>query len=444
MPDHKLLELASRVGSAAQPPEFRDIAHRGERLRRLRTGGAGAAVAALIAVTVFGVQSVYDDQAAPVPPAQPTYEPLPSPPLTDNSSTPLDELTPEQIVYDERAEPGGAIAVPSGGLEAAAAVWSVCPKSSCANALAMTSDGYTTASYVDLSQFSTPMLGDAGGGSVLVADRGMKSLDSPMIVSPDGSTKDLQRSTVPGPMHDGEVLFDGGVNWISYRQAFFKTISPVAIDAATATSHPISIPEEDTFVQLVQSGPSTLWGSSGATDGGGAELVAIWSNDGGTTWESDQLSSMPGVGLVNLGGSVDGVMAFAQQSASDTPAQVYGSLDGGRTWQTTELPAQVSTAFIEGAVGSDDSLLISAYSSGEADGTEPRADLYKSSGTDWGTLHQVDAPFAGVNDVDEVGFRLTSSAPYTFGGSTAIYAYQGSRMWVSTDDGVTWTGQPTR
>lgn len=441
MPDHKLLELASRVGSAAQPPEFRDIARRGERLRRLRTGGAGAAVAALLAVTVFGVQSVYDDQATPVPPAQPTYEPLPSPPLTDNSSTPLEDLTPEQIVYDESAALHDVTAVPSGGPDATASIWSVCRKSTCARALALTTDGFASASYVDVTDYRAPTLGDAGGGSVLVADGGFQG--PTIVVRPDGSTKDLQRSTVPGPMHDGEVLLDGP-QWVSYRQSFFKTISPVAIDSATATSHPISIPEEDTFVQLVQSGPSTLWGSSGSIDGGDGELTAIWSNDGGTTWESEPLSSTPGVGLVNLGGSVDGVMAFAQQSASDTPAQVYGSLDGGRTWQTTELPAQASTAVIDGVVGSDDSLLISAASSGEADGTEPRADLYKSSGTDWGTLGQVDAPFAVVTDADGAGFRLTSSAPYTFGGPTAIYAYQGSRMWVSTDDGVTWTEQATR
>lgn len=439
MPDHKLLELASRVGSAAQPPEFRDIAHRGERLRRLRTGGAGAAVAALLAVTVFGVQSVYDDLATPVPPAQPTYEPLPSPPLTDNSSTPLEDLTPEQIVYDESAAFNDVTAVPSGGPDATASIWSVCRKSTCARALALTTDGFASASYVDVTDYRNPTIGDAGGGSVLVADGGFQG--PTIVVRPDGSTKRLRLSPVSGPMLDGEVLLDGP-RWFSYRRSFFKTISPVAIDAARATSHPISIPAEDTFVQLVQSGPSTLWGSSDSINGG--ELAAIWSNDGGTTWESDPLSSMPGVGIVNLGGSVDGVMAFAQQSASDTPAQVYGSLDGGRTWQTTELPAQASSGFIDGVVGSDDSLLISVSSSGEADGTEPGAGLYKSSGTDWGTLDQVDAPFAVVTDVDELGFRLASSAPFTFAGSTAIYAYQGSRVWVSTDDGVTWTEQPTR
>ncbi len=291
MPDQRLLDLASRAGDAARPPDFRDLARRGDRLRRVRTTGVGMAVAALLATTVFGVQAVYDDQAGPVPPAQPTVEPLPSPPLTDNSATPLEDLTPKQIVYDEDARLETAIPVPSAGTGATAAIWSVCRKSDCARALALTTDGFETGTHVDLSQFSgAPILGDAGGGSILLADRAM-AMDAPVIVSPDGSTRPLRRSTEPGPMLADEVLVDGG-KWISYRQSFFKTMNPVAVNVQTATSHPISIPGQGTFVQLVQSGRSTLWGPSIAIEGGPLpQGEAIWSEDGGATWDSHPLPS---------------------------------------------------------------------------------------------------------------------------------------------------------
>lgn len=115
MPDTLLTELASHAGAAAHPPPFDELARRGHRLRRNRTLGAGAAVVAVLTVTVLGVQGVYDDQSAPIPPTRPTAPRLPSPALTDHSRTPLENLTPQQIVYDENAELSDAVAVPSSG-----------------------------------------------------------------------------------------------------------------------------------------------------------------------------------------------------------------------------------------------------------------------------------------------------------------------------------------
>ncbi len=207
MPDQMLAELASRAGDAAHAPPFDELARRGRRLRRNRAVGAGVAVAALLTVTMFGVQGLYDDQSAPIPPTRPTAPQLPSPQLTDHNTTPLEDLTAQQIVYDDTAKFFDAVAVPSGGPEAMASLWSVCRKATCVKALALTTDAFSTAAYVNLSAYDSPEIADIGRGSVLVADRGLQG--PTIVVSLDGSTERLRSSTAPGPLLEGEALLDG-------------------------------------------------------------------------------------------------------------------------------------------------------------------------------------------------------------------------------------------
>ncbi len=437
----QLPDLASRASDATHPPPFEDLVRRGRRLRRTRTAGAGVAVAGVLALSVLGVQAVFHDQAGPVQPAQPTASPLPSPPLIDHSSVPLEDLTLKQIVYDENAEISDAIAVPSGGPDATASLWSVCRKSTCARALALTQDGFATASYADPGAYANPSMADVGGGSVLVADRGFKS--PTIVVSPDGTTKVLRPSTAPSPMADGEVLLDG-LKWTGYRQQFFTTMSPVAIDAASGTSHPISLPEEGAFAQLTQSGPSALWGSSYSFQTG--EAAAIWSDDGGATWREHVLTpDAQKMGILNVPGGPDSMLAIALVShESNADTQLHRSLDGGRSWEMIALAGDArSTDFVGGVVAADGSLLLELGKRG-SDVADPTVGLVGSDGKDWSALGQVDAPFANGTDVDELGFSLASSDPYAVEGSTALYGYRSNRLWRSTDNGETWTEQPTR
>jgi len=182
-----------------------------------------------------------------------------------------------------------------------------------------------------------------------------------------------------------------------------------------------------------------LSGSSYSSDTAG--LSAVWSDDGGETWRKHELEQDAGrVGVVDVPGGAPDTMALGLVF-HDVPATDFRrSRDGGATWETIALPReQASLDLVEGVLSSNGSLLLHLWAT-----NNPNSGLYASEGEDWSSLTQVDAPFAPADGEGGASFRISSSAPFTVDGTPAIYGYNNSRAWASTDDGATWSEIPTR
>ncbi len=446
-----LTGVAERQRTSTTTPPFEPLAARGRARRRTRRAGVAVAAVAVIATTFAAVQDTTHDASGPLP-AQPAPTVLGNPnnAVTDHSGIRLVNLTAEQIVHDTYATVGTTMALSELGGHSVVSTWQLCRGSTCRKAVALSSDDFATVRYADITSYGAPMLIDAGGGAVLIADG---SLGDPVrIMSSDGSMKRITVVKSASPRADDETLV-AGPRWASYLMAFFGSVAPIAIDGRSASTHPL--PVRDGQLVLAQLEPNgVLMGFGGSAAGGGTTL-ALWSTDDGATWKPHPVpGDGPFVGPVAA--TAPDILAFRVISANSIALpNILRSLDAGKTWEEAVLgragddgdPGIVmDRGQSEPVVLSDGSLLISVAA--WSDNGQPG--LYRSDGADWSTLQLVDPaiPATAYTTDRSTGsfvFELQQPSLDPDTGDVTLYALDTQQqLFSSTDAGQTWTERPIR
>ncbi|MFY9916139.1 MAG: sialidase family protein [Nocardioidaceae bacterium] len=446
-----LTEVADRGRTLTTTPPFEPLAARGRALRRTRRAGVAVAAVAVIATTFAAVQDTTHDASAPLP-AQPAPSVLGNPKnaVTDHSTIPLTRLTPEQIVHDTYATVGTTMALSELGGDSVASTWQLCRFKHCRKALALSSDDFDTVGYADITRYGAPMLSDAGGGAVLIADG--SGGDPVRIVSPDGSMKRVTVVKAASPRADGETLV-AGPRWASYLMGFFGSVAPIAIDGRSASTHPL--PVRDGQLTLAELEPNGVVMGFGGSAAGGGPTLALWSTDDGATWQTHPVTGNgPFVGP--LATTAPDILAFRviQASSTELPS-ILRSLDVGKTWEEAPLgragdDGDPGVVIDRGqsmpVVLPDGSLLISVAT--WSDNGQPG--LYRSDRTDWSTLQLVDPAIPATAYTTDTSsgsfvFELQQPSVDPDTGDVTLYALdREQQLFSSTDAGQTWTERPIR
>jgi hypothetical protein len=412
MPDQRLFDLGQRVQDAVEFPDFESLRGRGRRLVRTRLLAAAFAVTVLVTGAVAIATSGAVDS---------------SPPVVD---VPLGRLTPEQVVQHPGAELE-SFAVDPDDPDVRSAVWVLpCeavsnddagrPCGSARRALAVTGDGFESATYVGLRDNSDyppraqPLgLQALGDGHFYLADPDRKD----HIVDAVGNLTQVTMSMRPAPLGDGEVFVKRELGF-DIRGGTDAT----GVDVEAARAHVLQ-GAPGSYGDIWQSSDETLWNYD-ATPG---EVVT--SNDGGATWS--QPLAIP---------SVRSGLAWIPSGSTDTFALKYdrGSLvrstDGGRTWNEIDVPSDILTYAHWIVVRPDGSLLMQNF-----DGR-----VYASDGADWTVATPIEP---GLPDSVEWDYGPETYAHVAAGadGSQTVYALGASdqAVWASTD-GSHWEQTPAR
>lgn len=275
MPDLDQLLTADAGGvgraaaAAAVPPDFGAIVRRGRRRRNVRTGvSVGAAAAALA-----GIVGMTQVLGGPTPaPPQPAGSSTPTVSITDSAGTTdaADATADVAAVVDHPdARPVG-IAVTPGDPDTKAVVWQRGNRW----ALAVTDDGFVTRTLLAVPPGTDPVPGPEG---TFVLTGGWRA-DSLRIVDVDGRNEAITDRGPVAPVDGGEIAVVQG------EPGQDQTV--VAVDVAAGTAHPVETPPD---LYDLRSYALRLQGLSVADDG--RTMVHHWSDDGGATWEVEDLGS---------------------------------------------------------------------------------------------------------------------------------------------------------
>jgi hypothetical protein len=405
MPDRRLFDLGQRIQDTVDLPDFDALRGRGRQLVRTRilTVTVVVAIAAAAGGTVATAGWVDRSEA----------------PVTDLEELPLRDLTPEQVVQHPSAQLE-SFAVDPNDPDVRAAVWQVpCassnPDYTCdisPNALAVTDDGFETASYVDLADdhginphhFTVDAVGD--GSFYFSSLYGLGRL-----VDADGDVTPVARTTTTAPLDADDVLLEAMVD----RQQ-------LALDVETARAHPVYVPPGD-WGFADQRPDGTLWTHTDTGDGSRVH----WSTDGGATWSETPAPIEPGGGVEvdAVPSAADDTMALVEASEKIHPYDIARSTDGGRTWEAIDGPSGIAAYWV--VVRPDGSLLMQ--------GDDGR--IYATDGTDW-TGARPAVP--GLpSDIEWDPVETYGGSAVSDDGTQIVYAVGATDQTVwATSNGVTW------
>ncbi len=439
------------AGNEVVPPDFDELVATSRRRRRTAAGSAVVAVAAVVSVVAFGLQGVYGDQTAPVPPVGPTRSPTPTPnptptpsPTKDTSPSPEerpDRLTPTQIVNDENSTISD-VAVSAGSPEVRAVIWQFCGEGGGCNhqqfALTVTGDGFKTSHDIALPGRVVKVVAAGANSFFVTFGRSMSLVDS------DGSVSAIQLDKKASPLVAGEVFVGGGVQGpIGYPH--------LALNPATAMAHPVSEPPHNGTLMLERNTNGTLVGVVYDWQAGTQSRSVIWSRDGGASWNKRLL--VEGSDLVSVipSASVDDVMAVVQGGDGATLFpfdKVHRSVDGGAAWETID-ESQGDMAYLGWSlVAPDGSLLVNIEAWSDARHNRPSAQpagIYESNGGDWSDLRFVQPP-DGSQPEGSVSDLALGDYASTDSGVLRLWIYDstGGRLFESGPGIHTWAEVPAR
>lgn len=429
--DQELRGAADQGSQRAHKPDFRVVAQRSRDIRRARLAGAAFAAASLVAVTAVAVGAVYDDQAAPTPPANPTTgrsTPTPTPDASPGpDKLPVDprSLSAEQIVDNPDSHMSEILTVPAGSATVTAVVWEYCATQECrssARALAVSSDEFETRHVTPLRGVY-PSLQDAGDGSILLTTE----RSEPRLLMADGTQRKVALSDVAGSLAEGERL-------VAISRG--PRSRPFALNASSATAHPLSVPPGYSTNSGYAEGPAYVRGLDGTISFVGVKRAdnfadtyfAVWSHDGGVTWSRHELTTSQVAIVDPMPSYAPGVLAFVESADGATYApyvRVYRSTDGGLTWESFDAPGGATAYYDWGLVQADGSLLLFVEVWSDArpgrPGKHPLG-LYETSGKDWSALNPGTRPPTGSGGRGYVDLSLAGLAPGAKG-STRIWLY---------------------
>ncbi|HEY7042828.1 MAG TPA: sialidase family protein [Nocardioidaceae bacterium] len=438
--DTRLATLAHDVRGKVVAPSYDDLVSTSRRRRRSSALLSTVATLVVVGLAWAGVHGLHDDTSTPTQPANGrhlTTEPIPRP---THESPPAGSrrLTAEQIV-DASDSYLVAFAESGADPEAQVSVWRCREQPNCPGwrgGIAVTDDDFGTRTVIDLPRNANPVAQDVGDKMFLVGDA-----PNGVLLRPDGTTVAMTLYRTTGPLASGEVLVR-----VHTGPATFGGLDP-----QTGRVHLLAVPRSD-GVDLQGNG-SWLWGVAFTDTADSVMQRVIWSDDGGTTWNTKWNTRVTRLDanrfLSPLPSQRVGTMPFLVTSdgATLTPyGGVYGSQDGGQTWQSYPGWADPTGYVGTGLIQPDGSLLLNVIDWSDAGPHKPSRQpigLYASSGTDWGTLQFVqDLPSTpGSTDLRAMYAVLT----YVPDGQQArVWIYGNGHVFESGSGIDTWREIPVR
>jgi hypothetical protein len=344
MPD---LEQLRRLSGEVRPPAFESLEQvAGRRDRRATLALGLASVAAVVAVLAGGLVMVDfgGDHAEPAPVA-----PIPTKPARSEKPTHASEtsMSPKEVVlaYDATLE---LIGVSADDPDFRVSKWRAtchwCPKSEVGRpsftALAITTDGYATATY-RRAPFDSGLehVVSPGPGLLLIVD-GANGYE--WLVRRDGSITALQHDFDDVPAADPRLWFvclasTGHTSSGGAATPYDARLTWCVLDPEADTVHVWEGPWEGTDFavgvrpSLVSPGSADpMWGFQDQIDD---RLVAWWLADG-TRHYRDLGPSTENGAVLN---SPPGTMSYWSWLEGSDTLKVFTSADKGSTWRTAEL-----------------------------------------------------------------------------------------------------------
>lgn len=383
-----LADFGRDVRRDVVPPAYDALVTTSRRRRRAAAGAAAAAVL-LVAGFAWGAQGFTDSSAD-------RNQPAGDPHKTGDHAA--DGMSPDEIV-DDPASQLVTWQVEGGAPRYRVAIWRCAESSPCHGnrvVAAFTNDGFHTRTLIELLPGTDPVVVNVGNGRFVVGD-----LPGALIIDPDGTTRDVTVDETAPTIPLLERLISS------------RTVSHggwAALDPITAIAHPLNLPPGDGTAGLIQDRDGTIWGLAYEA---GASGSVVWSENGGVTWEQHPLppefrnklvqqvpNAWPGSMAFVVGG--DGATLFPFD-------QAYRSLDGGKTWDTIDIPGP-DRPYVSWSLTQYDGSLLTLLDSWSDDrgakhpGAHPHG-FYQSNGTDWSDLDAVrplPVDLAGPDEVSVV------------------------------------------
>ncbi len=300
-----------------------------------------------------------------------------------------------------------------------AAVWDVCantgPCSGQHLAMAVTRDGYATASYFLVSEASGVRW---VGGDSFAAILGNGDV---ALVSAVEAPRILSVSHQPAPMGPGEVLL--------YAFPRRNAVQPVAVNPTMRTAHVLpSLPDDEFAAPELRNG--LLWSTAG-------DLIATSSN-GGVSWQThpDAPRAMVAVPVTSDAPRVDALLAEGDDPLAR--AVLARTADNGATWQWLD-PKALPDAWPLWSAIMPSGQLLAMYDGPVAGGNVAFVRLYVSDTSSWTSFHAVDIPEHGP---ELSNGRLATTTSHQ--GQQGLYVQDDSTVLASFDEGRTWTTVRTR
>jgi hypothetical protein len=385
--------------------------------------------AAAVAVGVVGSQV-----GLPAPDRSPVDVPLPTPSRTTD---PRPRLSATQVVDHPDARLR-VLRVSAADPQVRAAVWQVCQDSRCNSArtaVAVTGNGFEDRVDLDVPGRAVPVVTVAGADSFYVA-WGSRTR---MVVHADGRTLPVRLSGDPGPLVEGEVVvrFD-------HRPDLF-----VVVDPHTGDAHRVTTPPGTRNLELSQTGRLV-----GIAHDSAGTARAVWSEDGGDTWQERALP-MTEASLTSVvqGGGEDAMTALSGgDGATVLPfGSMHRSRDAGRTWEDLDVGSDPQAYVGQIVVLPDGRLLVDvvAWSDQRINrmGSRPLG-LHVSDGDDWAALLPVatGAPFdrgdREESPLEVLAMVASPDAVRVFASDASDHRRQ--EVLVSEDAGETWGASAAR
>lgn len=450
MPD---LEQLRRLSGEVRPPAFESLKQvAGRRDRRATVSVALASVAAVAAVVAGGLLVVHPGEDRPEPaPVVPT--PTPTPARPDKTGKPSEKpthasetsMTPKEVVLADDASlalTGVSADDPDFRVSKWVATCHWCPTSEVGKpsftALAITTDGYATATYrrapfeSGLEHVESP-----GPGLLLIVDR---ANGYEWLARDDGTITALERDFEEVPAADPRLWFmclaNTGHSTAGGAEPQDAKLTWCVLDPDADTVHIWEGPWEGTDFavgirpSVISPGSADpLWGFQDQIDD---RLVAWWLADG--TRHYQDLGPSTGNGVVL--NSPPGTMSYWSWLKGSDTLSVFTSDDEGSTWQTTDLGVSFrpddyyfGLAYTPGGdlVGRQDDAFYPQNSTHMSEGLRLwRADFVK--GSNFELVYE--AKTGNDISIEDPAFTLLDDR---------IWA---SRLW-SDDDGQTWVEEAT-
>lgn len=422
--------FASEAGRHIVAPAFDGLVTTSRRRRRTVVAASAVAVVAVFGVGAVGLQSVASDQSGPAHPS-PTVHSTGTVPSPGPHTASAQERRAEDIFNSPKSAEYRVVASPDDP-DVKAAAWGYCPKDLpndpyCTGflmAVAVTGDDFVTARYLLVKHF-TDVVWVSGDTFIVRQSSGQLAM-----VSASGPSQEIVGFDHASPLTAGEILVG---DWIGEPQPDY-----VAVDPQSLTSHPLPIPYQNPssdpllkygFLQLYQSGATTLWGRLEST-----KIVS--SPDGGATWR-DTVPTPDGKRFVPFDSGDQGTLAAIENMGSASPGSLFRSTDDGATWQAIH-PSDMQSTDCQAqwqVVKPDGNLLMYVY---EISGSCPmRAGIYESDSTAWTSFHQVSVSGPGTFK----GAGALRSTTTSASGVQRLYLLTSSStggLLVSADGGRTW------
>ena len=457
MPD---LEQLRRLSGEVHPPTFESLEQvAGRRARRATVSVALASVAAVVAVVAGGLLVVDPGEGRPEP-APSVPSPTPTPAQPDKTGKPSEKpthasatsMSPKEVVLADDATlelTGVSLDDPDFRVSKWRATCHWCPKSEVGRpsftALAITSDGYATATY-RRAPFDSGLehVESVGPGLLVIVDR---ANGYEWLVRDDGTITPLDRDFDEVPAADPRLWFvclgNTGRGSGGAAEPFDSQPTWCALDPHTDRVHIWTGPWVGTLddsESLVSPGSGEMpWGVRDPTygptrPGPAVDRVEAW-------WEVDGSRHHEDLGPATASGPVlngpRGLMSCWSWVKGSPTLTVFTSDDGGDTWRSIKLGAPLrpdpfggfSLSWTPGGdlVGREDDAFYSNTSPRLGDGLR----LWRARAVDGGNF--------------EVVYETTTGNRYTQ--EDLPFIVSGEQLWASRlwsdDDGETWVEEMT-